>query len=409
MGKGISIVLSMLIMIYGLVGLCAPQKAGAAGFQLFNEMSARGTGMGSAMTSVGDSAEAAWFNPAATVFLDRPMVQAGIAFVAPSMKLVDGGNKYEMKNMVYPLPNFYAVIPTADRLGFSMAMNVPYGLTTEWKKGWVGDTKARKTELRCVFLTPSLSVKLTDWLSFGVGAQVAKANAEMIKAVTSSVSTKIKGKDIGKGYILSMYARPAKDWNLGVVFRSHVKFHIYGAAEYDVNSPLFPASAVNLPLTLPPSLSVGVSTTSVDKWLFSFDFLWTWWSFYESLDFHYEKKPLTGLPGEVSYTKGWDDCYALRFGAEYTLNSNWRLRGSYVFDQTPIDDRYRDPTLPTNDRHVFSIGAGYYLKNLTIDAAYTYLKVEDSQPPSNPEKLPVLTGTYEGSANIFNLSATWVF
>ncbi len=405
MGKRIAVVLSFFIACYAFVGQQFVKRASAAGFQLFNEISARGTGMGAAMTAVGDSADTAWFNPAATAFLDRSMVQAGTAFVVPSIKLEDSGNKYEMKNMVYPLPNFYAVMPTSGRVGFSFAVNVPYGLTTEWHKGWIGDTKARKTELRCMFFTPSMSIKLTDWLSLGVGAQVAKVNADMTKAINALISTRIKGKDIGKGYVVSLYARPSKDWNLGMVFRSHVKFHIYGSADYD--SPSLPVSAVNLPLTLPASLSVGVSTTSVENWLLSCDFLWTWWSYYKSLDFHYEKLPTTGLPGESIYPKNWKNCMALRFGAEYRLNRNWRLRGSYVFDQSPIQDNYRDPSLPTNDRHLFSVGAGYYFKNLTIDGAYTCLLMKDSHP--GDLVTPSLSGTYKGYANIFNLSATWVF
>ena len=400
-------------MVFLLVAVSVPGRLQAAGFQLFNEMSARGTGMGGAMTAVGDRADTAWFNPAAVALMDEPMIQAGIAVVVPSMKLDGPGYSYDMKNMAYPVPNFYATIPYGDRLGFSLAINVPYGLTTEWDWGWPGEVYAKKTDLRCTFLTPSVSVKLNSWLALGIGAQISRADAEMNKAIPDipaygayGLRTTIKGDDTSKGYVLSLLATPFKDWRLGAVFRSHVKFHVDGDATYNKAHFLFQPSAVNLPLALPASLSLGVSTTAVKGWLFSFDYLWTWWSYYRSLDFYYDKTPGLGTPGLVSYRKEWDDCYALRFGAEYTLDDNWRIRGSYVLDQSPIDDRYRDPSLPTNTRHLFSMGAGYSFRDLEVDLAYTYLKMEDSSPS---QATPLLSGTYEGNAHIFNLSASWTF
>ncbi len=406
-------ILSMMTLFSG--PFCSVR---AAGFQLFNEMSARGTGLGSAMTSVVDSPEAAWFNPAGVALMERPKVQAGMALIMPSIQLDDTDGDPEMKNMAYPVPNFYMALPVAGRIGLSLAVNLPYGLSTEWDWGWQGQYRAKKTELRCLFFTPGISIRIAHWLAIGAGLQIARADAEMTKAIIDGsapslgiswqgLRTKIEGDDAGKGYFLALFTKPAKDVNFGVVFRSHVKFNIDGTARYNDPNLLFQNSDVRLPITLPATLSIGISTTAYENLLLSFDFLWTWWSFYKSLDFYYDKAPLTlGQSGVVSYKKDWDDCYALRFGAEYTLNKYWRLRGSYVFDQSPIDDRYRDPSLPTNDRHLFSIGAGYQFKNFTVDAAYTYLKIEDSHPsPVTSE----LTGTYEGSAHIVNVSASWIF
>lgn len=405
MKKGLSVLM-------GLAAAMLPGMAFSAGFQLFNEGSGRTTALGAAMTARYDAVESAWFNPASVAMQDYKGMTglAGIAAVMPSLKLnTPTGPDPEMKHMAYPLPYAYWTMPYGDKLGFSVSVNVPYGLTTEWDANWIGKYYAVKTELRCVFFTPAVSYKFTDWLSLGVGAQIARADATLEKSVTPKVpglTTKMEGDDTDYGYVLAATARPSKDWTVGLVYRSQVNFDIEGSAKYNLAVPGFYRSDMRLPLRLPSTLSFGVSTTALPDWTLSADVLWTGWSSYESLTFYYDKAPGTGKPGVVSIPKQWDDCYALRFGAEYRLNPSWVLRGSYVYDRTPIDDQYRDPTLPTNDAHLFGIGLGYNYKQWAIDAAYTYLQLEDAK--TSPAT-PTLHGTYEGSANIVNLSVSYKY
>ncbi len=401
------------LLIYLVLGLlCLPllqDSAEAAGFQLFNETSARGSALGSAMVSFDDAIESAWINPAATAMHAKPGVMAGIALVTPSTELDGPDRDYEMKDAVYPLPYLYGVMPVGRGISLSLAVNYPYGLTTDWDKDWIGQYYAAKTNLRCLFVTPSVAYRVNDWLSLGAGLQIARADAELKRSVTPQVPglrTKLDGEDTTVGYLLSLFVKPRKDVRFGVVFRSEVAFDIEGDATYNMSVPGFSSTDMSLPLRLPASLQVGVSTTAIDRLTLSFDYLYTWWSTYEALRFHYDSLPGYGIPGIISVEKDWDDVYALRFGAEYQLNEAWRLRASYVLDKSPIDDDTRDPSLPTNDRHLFSLGAGYTWHNLTVDGAYTYLKMEDSKPS---QATPGLIGTYQGHAHILNVSFSWTF
>ncbi len=400
---------SLVVLLCFSVLMGMGRNGYGAGFQLFNEVSARATGLGAAMTSFDDAVESAWMNPAAVAMMKRPGTMAGVALVMPYNELDKPGHDSQMKEKVYPLPYFYAVLPLKDKIGLSLSVNYPYGLTTEWDSDWIGRYYATKTELRCLFVTPSVSYKITDWLSLGVGAQIVRADAEMKKEVSPLVpglSTKLEGDDVSSGYVLSMFAKPVKNWRVGVVFRSEVELDLDGTARYDLNVPGFFDSDMHLPLRLPASLQVGISTTIIKDWTISADFLYTWWSSYDALKFHYDKAPGTGMPGTVRIEKDWDDVYALRFGTEYRLNPAWTLRASYVFDQSPIDDATRDPSLPTNDRHLFSIGFGYNHGNFTVDTAYTYLSVEESK--TSPAT-PTLDGTYDSSAHIINMTVQWSF
>ncbi len=394
-----------LIMLLGTVFFSS--QAFSAGFQLFSELSARGTAMGGALTGRDDIAEVAWFNPAASSMLDGLKLSFGTALVIPQMKLEHDGTHDDMKDKVYPVPHVYAALPVAEKFGVSMSVNVPYGLTTEWQNDWPGKYYAVYTELRCLYLSPALSFKPYDWVAFGVGPNFVYATADMRRALTPQVpglKTNMKGKDWGYGYTLSMLLKPFKDWNLGVTYHSQIDIDLYGKARYSMDLPPFPASNMWLDIRLPRTVTVGISTTAVKDWNFTADFVWTDWSSYDSLDFQYEQAPGTGQPGVVSIPRNWEDAWAFRFGAEYTLNDQWLLRGGFAYDQSPIDNKWREPTLPTNDRWAFSVGTGWNYKHIGVDAAYCYVLVENG---GTSPLTPTLDGTYKGQAHVINLSFKW--
>ena len=160
-------------------------------------------------------------------------------------------------------------------------------------------------------------------------------------------------------------------------------------------------------MDLPATLSLAVSTTMLKNFRFSGELLWTQWSAYENLKFNYDQSPGTGQEGIVEVNKDWDDVWCVRFGVEYYLNDQWTFRLSYAWDESPIDDDYRDPSLSTNDRNIFGFGVGWAWNQLTVDAAYSYVAVEDAKV--GKKATPTLDGTYKGDAHIANLSFSWTF
>lgn len=414
--------LTSTLGIFSLAIMFASQAFGA-GFQLFNELSAKSMANGYAMSARDDVAECAWFNPAASSMLDTASITTGMALVLPSMELDGKAYNPEMKNLAHVLPYMYAAMPVMERFGAAISINSPYGLATDWDNDWVGKYYAQYTRLSSIYITPSLSWRPFEWLSLGAGAQIVYAEAEMRKSIPvtqlgTDVYTKINGDDWGQGYILSAMLKPVEEWNFGVTFRSEVDFDLEGDAKYEYpqmpepyNTMLrsaFLKSDLGLPITLPKTLSLAVSTTAIKDWRLSAEFLWTGWSSYSNLHFKYDNMPGAGpVPGDVKYKKDWNDVWSIHIGAEYALTESITLRGSYVWDDSPIEDDYRDPSLPTNDRHILGFGAGWKWGHLEIDGAYSYLIVEDSKP--GKKATPTLEGTYESDAHIFNISVSWNF
>ncbi len=405
-----------LIVLLFAAWLMMPCFAYGAGFQLFNELSARSMGNGSAMTARMDVAESAWFNPAAIALMSHNELLAGMAGVMPNMELdMNGSHDPEMQEKFYAVPYFYSAYKVNDRVGLGFSFNYPYGLETEWETDWPGRFYAIKTKLLTPFFTPSASVKINDKFSLGAGFQIVRADAELqrsiyVRPLRAEIFTEIEGGDTSAGYLLSAMFVPVKNWSVGIIYRSEVVFDLEGKAKYwDVPArvaPLFSNSRVDLKLRLPATISIGVSTTMIPNLILSLDYLWTRWSSYDSLNFKYERTPGRGVPGTISVPKEWHDDYSIRLGAEYQLNQLLTLRGAYVYDRSPIDDKYRDPSLPANDRHLFSFGLGYNYQNFSIDFAYTYLHMEDSKTSAIT---PTLSGTYKGDAHILNIDFSWRF
>jgi len=419
------------LMILLILWISCTGSLWAAGFQLFNEGSARVMGLGAAVTGRTDMVEAVWYNPSATAFLEGPEFMTGLALVMPSVEFdSDNGRDYEMTDRVHPLPFLYAAYPLNDRFTLNFSFNVPYGLTTDWDDDWEGRYEAVYTSLRCYFFTPSIAVKLTDRLSFGFGAQVVYADAELRKSLVSTttpgvdITTKLTGDDWEAGWLVSLTYKIWEHTSLGIIYRSQINLHLEGDAKYyntDKTAILplpgggftrvNPASLAfrngdgEVFLDLPDTLSVGITTRVFPRWTLSLDFLWSGWSTYEQLKYKYEYKPgeFPAKPGSIIQPKDWDDVLAVRFGVEYALSDTWTLRFGYVYDPSPIDDDTRGAELPTNDRQLFNFGMGYRKGNLGVNFAYTYLTMEDSHPG---EETSYLRGTYEGEAHIvaFDLS-----
>ena len=398
-----------------------------AGFQLFNEMSARSAAMGSAVVARSDIAELAWFNPAGAAMMERAEVMAGMSFVVPSMEFDnDNGKDWEMKDHVFALPHIYMATPLGKFFGASLAINSPYGLTTDWDRDWAGNTHAVYTDLKTIYISPSLSFSPFEFISFSAGPHFVYADAELKKyafynrnfspipgmPMLASAYSRMDGDDWGYGYQVSMMIRPIDKLQIGLVYHSEVDLDLSGDAKFDITghpmvTPNIQMMLQNgdmwLDLTLPSTFTIGVTTTFIPNLRLSADFMWTGWGCYRSLDFEFENPPY-----ESENPKEWKDVWSYRFGAEYTLNSQWQFRASYVYDESPIPDSYREPSLPTNDRHVFGFGAGWTMDDhFGVDAGYTYVHVEDGDP--GKKSSPDLDGEYQGDAHIFNISFRWTF
>jgi len=420
------------LVIAASVLLFAVTQAQANGFQL-PEQGVRAMGMGNAFTAVADDASALWYNPAGIAFMKGGNLMLGAVgilvpktdFTSNSSNTVLGAGvtgSSDRKNFV--IPDFH-VTYTDPKMGISYGLSVtsPFGLETDWTFSPVGSPPAGSpafstlrtttfSRIELANINPNIAFKITDNISIGVGFDYVYV--KNVDFNTSFLSQNGDGDGWG-GNVGLLY----KDdlFSVGVSYRTQVAVRITGTATGSAG-----VSTATSSVKLPDTLNGGIAFHPTDTLTISAEADWTNWGKFDQLVFNYGSPVGTPVgPQSSSVTQEeWHPTVAAKIGIEWKVQDDLRLRVGYNFDPSPVNAKNYTPALPLEDRHIFSIGAGYdFTKALTMDVAYMYVKQKDinQTASSGPAALAgfglspqsIRNGRYESSAHLFGLSANYHF
>src|SRR5215210_5003133 len=77
----------------------------------------------------------------------------------------------------------YASYQISDRMWVGLSANGPFGLVTKADPFWAGQVYSRSSRVFTLNATPTVGIKLTDWLSIGAGVQIQYISANLARAV----------------------------------------------------------------------------------------------------------------------------------------------------------------------------------------------------------------------------------
>ena len=158
----------------------------AEGYQV-NLLSTKQTGMGHVGTGMKLGAESMHFNPAGLVFLRTNMdFSLGISAIMAKAKYSNNGYSAKTDNPVGTPLYAYAGFKIYDNLAAGISLTTPYGNSLKWPKNWVGAGLIQDISLKSYVIQPTLSYKITDRLSIGVGLQLAWGNVNLSRALMSA-------------------------------------------------------------------------------------------------------------------------------------------------------------------------------------------------------------------------------
>ncbi|MGN7739453.1 OmpP1/FadL family transporter [Pseudomonas sp. 22526] len=406
----------------------------ASGFAL-NEQSISGMGTGFAgRSSAADDASTVFGNPAGMSRLKRQQVTGGVAAIDASTDINDasgsrsGTNKGDMVPFTTVPMGFY-VKPIDDQWAFGLGVYAPFGLITDYENGFQGRNFGSKSEVKVITFQPTVSYAFNDKVSIGFGPTINRISGVLESALTTPLSpndgrVQIKGNDIGYGYNIGVLVQATDTTRVGLTYHSKVKYKLEGHTEVSPGAGT-PSALLrgarydaSLDITTPESADFSVTQDLNDAWKLYAGATWTRWS--RLKDITVENEGVTasagGLlaPGALSTVKeeqNWHDTWAYAIGTSYQLNKQWVLRTGLSFDQSPANNTNRSPRIPTGDRTIFSLGAGWSpTEDLTIDVAYSYLKEEKVKVNNRNQQLgQSYSSEYENSANGFGVGATYRF
>ncbi|CAH0272292.1 transporter [Pseudomonas mediterranea] len=420
----------MLKTTLGLAVTLASSQLFASGFAL-NEQSISGMGTGFAgRSSSADDASTVFGNPAGMSRLKRQQVTGGLAAIDASSDISDasgsrtGSNDGDMVPFT-AVPMGYYVKPIDDQWAFGLGVYAPFGLITDYENGFQGRNFGSKSEVKVVTFQPTISYAFNDKVSIGFGPTINRLSGKLESALTTPFSpndgnVKIKGDDIGYGYNIGLLVQATDTTRVGLTYHSKVKYKLDGHTEVTPGAGTPPIALAagrydaSLDITTPESVDFSVTQDISDAWKVYAGSTWTRWSRLKDITVNNDVTGGGGLNpllfGTITEEQNWHDTWAYAIGTSYQLNKQWVLRTGLTFDQSPANNTDRSPRIPTGDRTIFSLGAGWSpTDDLTIDVAYSYLKEEKVNVNRTNALGQAYSAEYENSANGFGVGATYRF
>jgi long-chain fatty acid transport protein len=418
----------MLKTTISLAVAVASTQIFASGFAI-NEQSISGMGTGFAgRSSSADDASTIFGNPAGMARIKREQVTGGAAFLDAHTDISDassrpngGTNKGDMVPFI-AVPMGYYVKPIDDQWAFGIGIYAPFGLITDYENGFAGRYFGSNSEVKIVTVQPTVSYAFNDKVSIGFGPTINRIDGTLesnlsLNPLAPDGEVEIKGDDTALGYNIGILVQATDSTRVGLTYHSKVKYKLEGDTK--VNYSLLGALGQNpsqkydasLDLTTPESVDFSVTHQLNDQWTLYAGSTWTRWSRLKEITVDNSGVPaaLNGSFGTITEEQNWHDTWAHAIGASYQLNKQWVLRTGFSVDQAPTNNEDRSPRIPTGDRKIFSLGAGWSpTDDLTIDVAYSYL-LEESVKVNNSNGRQNYSAKYENSANGFGVGATYRF
>ena len=441
----------------------------AEGYQV-NVLSAKQTGMGHVGTAMKLGAESMHFNPAGLVWLDNHMdISIGISAVSSQAKYSHEGYSAKTDNPLSTPLYAYVGYKIYDNFAAGISLTTPYGNSLKWTKNWAGVNVIQDIKLRSYILQPTLSYKITDKLSVGVGLMLAIGNVNLSRALMSTadfqmIGTIIEGLPLPeeqKKYFvetirdnkfppasatLNGHAKVRAGFNIGILYdvsdkvsiglsyRSKIKMRVKeGDATLDYANrniedlmgtlgKLAPAFAVpkydqgsfRAELPLPSNTTLGVSYRPTDRWEMSLDLQYVGWNAYDSLNVYFNEEELGINP--IKANKDYKNTIIARIGAQYKATDRLDVRAGLYFDQSPIRKNNYNPETPGMNKIGMSAGLSFEpYQNLQFDFAFLYIQGigrDGSYTYNNiviPTQIDTFSGHYKSNAFTASLGISYKF
>ncbi|MEK1938957.1 MAG: outer membrane protein transport protein [Pseudomonas sp.] len=410
----------------------AASNALAGGFAL-NEQSISGMGSSYAgRSSSADDATTVFGNPAGMSRLKRQEVSVGAAAIVAKtdIKHAKGSSTGSNDGDMVPetgVPMGYYVNPVNEQWTFGVGVYAPFGLITDYERGFQGRKFGDYSEVKVVTVQPTVSFRVNDQLSVGFGPTINRIDGKLESSlgsinplVPAESRVKIKGDDTALGYNIGVLYEFTPQTRAGVTYHSKVKYKLEGDTTVSGNNAVYSAIGAygkydaSLDLTTPESVDASFTHDIDDAWTIYAGSTWTRWSRLKEITV--ENEGVTGLAAgslsSITEEQNWHDTWGYAVGTAYKLNKEWTVRAGLAFDQSPTNNADRSPRIPTGDRTAVSFGVGWNpTEDLTVDLAYSYLWEEDTkidQVDTTGTK-GSYSSTYENSAHGFGTQVSYRF
>lgn len=415
-----------------------PSYAHGAGFAL-EQGSARGNANPTTLLTKGGTPSALYWNGAAITSLEGTQVEVGAAAIRPAAQVKTSspytgeGAVGKGNNHVWTIPWAYVTHQISDDWFFGFGAFTRYGLGARFPSTWAGRYGNYKAEIVSMDFAPQLAWKATDRLSLSAGVSLRYFDIELRQKIDAAglaglrnpndpspspfdVDQGLHGDDLKPALDLGLAYKLTDDLTFGAAYHSRINFLVKGDAEWKRPAPvaaMAPGAFLDQPFRSrnynPDKIMAGLAWDATDRLTLGFGATFTTWHLYDDLLIKLDRDLAGPGTDKLSSVKEWHDAWRLSFGGDYVLDDEWTLRGSYTFDQSPINGVYADYLVPGDNRHIFGVGLGWTRGAWTVEGSYFYETVEDFTVHARPRN-GVFEGKYQnafGHALALSVTRRW--
>ena len=352
------------------LGVWTASPAGAGGLYS-NEYatSIQGNARAGAVAWAND-ASFALHNPAGMTKLDDHAFASGFALAVANIKFDysqnprGGGNGGEQGGLG-PLSSLNYVHRISDRLRFGFTFFSLSGSILDPSNNWAARFELTELSLLTISMSPTLGIRLTDWLSIGGGPVITRGVLDWKLRAPGPREGNIRLDELDdwepSGRVGALF-HPVEAFSLGVFYQSETEFDLDG----DIKLPVGVSPGIELDLPLAQFVEVGAHWQATDRLGLLFTFIWEDWSAFDNLPVSLERV-------DAKVSTGWEDTYKVAAGAQWQLNERWLLQTGVSYDTTPVKNKDRITALPVDQQVRFALGALFDLTDsLQVGANFVY-------------------------------------
>jgi long-chain fatty acid transport protein len=398
-----------------LLWLALPVCAFSQGFQV-NLEGEKQIGMGHTGTGTLLDGASVFFNPGAVAMLPENYLQAGISpLVFQSTFNPYGTNlEYHTANKIATPFTFYGVWGPKNAIWkLGMAIYTPFGGLTDWGDNWAGKYALESLDLKTIYFQPTLSIKITDYLSIGGGFVYNHADIDLTQAIPLSNANgqdgqaHLNGTGKGYGWNAGVFFKTESGVTIGISHRSGVSTDFSGNAVFSVApsvQPNFPQpNGFTSTVPLPATNSIGFGFYPNQKWIIAIDANFVAWNVYKALAFNYTTQSSALV--NASFPRDYNDASSIRLGAQYKSSEKVAIRFGGGYATTAAPNGFVTPEVPDANRVYVTGGLGYKLANrLDLDASFEF---EHLLPRTQTTIYTGLSGTYATNVYIPGISLSY--
>jgi long-chain fatty acid transport protein len=276
------------------------------------------------------------------------------------------------------VPASYNSYQVNNWLWLGLATGSPFGSTTKADAGFAGSIYGTSTKIRSTAVTPTVGIKVNDWLAFGFGvtgqqfaASFKSGDPRLALLNPAFGATDLRGDGFGIGYTAGLTLKPFAGTEISLGFRSMIHYNLHG--EF-INPGIAGGGAlIRLKLNTPEIATLGIRQVINDKWTVVGTAQWTNWSRIQAPFF---TSRITGAPIR-QFGIRYKDEYFAALGAEYQYSPSWKFRAGVAYEKAPTDDENRGVRVLDANRIWVSAGAGYkWSEKLDVEFAYAHLFIK---------------------------------